>query len=127
LHLPMPVRRVECHPYVAENAGRVALMRGPLLYYVEQADNYNVDLRDLVLNGKESTARFEPDLLGGVAVLQVEAKSAVPAAGWEHCLYRTVHPRQGERQTHATSIIAVPHFAWANREAGAMRVWLRNW
>ncbi|HEX6710399.1 MAG TPA: glycoside hydrolase family 127 protein, partial [Rubrobacter sp.] len=43
LHLPMPVRRVECHPYVAENNGRVALMRGPILYCVEQADNPNVD------------------------------------------------------------------------------------
>jgi uncharacterized protein len=126
LHLPMPVRWVECHPYVAENAGRVALMRGPLLYCVEQADNHDVDLRDLVLNGKESTARFEPDLLGGVAVLQAEAKSAVPAAEWEDCLYRTVRPRQEERQTHATRIIAIPYYAWANREAGAMRVWLRN-
>jgi len=38
LALPMPVRCVECHPYVAENAGRVALMRGPLLYCVEQSD-----------------------------------------------------------------------------------------
>jgi uncharacterized protein len=26
MDLPMPVRRVECHPYVAENAGRVALL-----------------------------------------------------------------------------------------------------
>jgi uncharacterized protein len=126
LHLPMPVRRVECHPYVAENAGRVALMRGPVLYCVEQADNHDVDLRDLVLYGKESTVRFEPDLLGGVAVLQAEAKSAVPAAEWEDCLYRTVHPHQGERQTHATRIISVPYYAWANREAGAMRVWLGN-
>ena len=94
LHLPMPVRRVECHPYVAENAGRVALMRGPLLYCVEQADNRDVDLRDLVLNGTEPTVRFEPDLLGGVTVLQAEARSAPPAAGWEDRLYRTVHPRE---------------------------------
>jgi DUF1680 family protein len=69
LGLPMPVRRVECHPYVTENTGRVALMRGPLLYCAEQVDNHDVDLRDLVLDGKEPTVRFEPDLLGGVAVL----------------------------------------------------------
>jgi DUF1680 family protein len=37
-----------------------------------------------------------------------------------------VHPHQGERQTHATRIISVPYYAWANREAGAMRVWLGN-
>ena len=126
LHLPMPVRRVECHPYVAENAGRVALMRGPLLYCVEQADNRDVDLRDLVLNGTEPTVRFEPDLLGGVTVLQAEARSAPPAAAWEDRLYRTVHPRERDTQTHPTRVTLVPYYAWANREPGAMRVWLRN-
>jgi len=126
LHLPMPVRRVECHPYVAENAGRIALMRGPLLYCAEQADNQGVDLRNLVLNGEEPTVRFEPNLLGGVAVLQVEARSAAPDAGWEDCLYRTMHPHEGDTRTRATSVTAVPYYAWANREPGSMRVWLRN-
>jgi uncharacterized protein len=126
LHLPMAVRRVECHPYVAENEGRVALMRGPLLYCVEQADNHGVDLCDLVLNDKEPTDSFEPDLLGGVAVLQTEARSARPAAGWKDCLYRTVHPPERDTQTHPTRVTLVPYYAWANREQGAMRVWLRN-
>jgi uncharacterized protein len=126
LHLAMPVRRVESHPYVAENARRVALMRGPLLYCVEQTDNHGVDLRDLLLNGKEPTVRFEPDQLGGVAVLQTEARSAPPAAGWVDCLYRTVHPPERDTQTHPTRVTLVPYYAWANREPGAMRVWLRN-
>ena len=124
--LLMPVRRVECHPYITENMGRVALMRGPLLYCAEQADNHDVDLRDLVLDGKEPTVRLEPDLLGGVAVLRAEARSAALGAGWEDRLYRTAHLREGDAQTHATRVTAVPYYAWANREPGAMRVWLRN-
>jgi DUF1680 family protein len=80
----------------------------------------------LVLNDKESTVRFEPYLLGGVAVLQAEARSAPPAAGWEDCLYRTVHPPERDTQTHPTRVTLVPYYAWANREPGAMRVWLRN-
>ena len=126
IDLPMPVRRIECHPYVAENAGRVALMRGPLLYCVEQTDNQDVDPRDLVLNGKEPTVRFEPNLLGGVAVLQAEARSTAPGAGWEGPLYRTMHPRERKTRTHATGVTAVPYNAWANREPGTMRVWLRD-
>jgi len=39
MDLPMPVRRVESHPYVAENAERIALTRGPLLYCAEQIDS----------------------------------------------------------------------------------------
>ncbi|MEJ7815303.1 MAG: hypothetical protein WKF53_09010 [Rubrobacter sp.] len=68
MDLPIPVRRVECHPYVTENTGRVALMRGPLLYCVEQADNLGVDLRDLVLEDATFSARFDPELLGGVVL-----------------------------------------------------------
>jgi uncharacterized protein len=126
LGFPMPVRRVECHPYVIENTNHIALMRGPLLYCAEQVDNPGVELRDLVLDGKEPAIRLEPDLLGGVTVLQAEARLAAPDNGWEDRLYRTVHPRQGETQTHATRRTAVPYYAWANREPGAMRVWLRN-
>ena len=122
----LPVRRVECHPYVTENTGRVALMRGPLLYCAEQADNPGVDLRALLLESKEPTVRLEPDLLGGVAVLQAEARSVAPGAAWEDRLYRTVHPGEGQTQTYATRVTAVPYYAWANREPGAMRVWLRN-
>jgi DUF1680 family protein len=126
MDLPMPVRRVECHPYVAENAGRVALMRGPLLYCVEQADNHDVDLRDLILDGKEPTVSFVPGLLGGVVVLRTDARAAAPDAGWEDRLYRTAHPREGDTQTKATRVTTIPYYAWANREPGAMRVWLRN-
>jgi uncharacterized protein len=124
MDLPMPVRWVECHPYVAENAGRVALMRGPLLFCAEQIDNPGVDLRDLVLNGEEPTVRLEPDLLGGVTVLQTVAQYATPGPGWEERLYRTVHPREGDTQPHASRVTAVPYYAWANREPGTMRVWL---
>ena len=81
MDLPMPVRRIECHPYVTENSGRVALMRGPLLYCAEQTDNPGVDLRDLLLESKEPTVRFESDLLGGVAVVQGGARSAASGEG----------------------------------------------
>jgi DUF1680 family protein len=126
MDLPMPVRRVESHPYVAENAGRVALVRGPLLYCVEQIDYPGVDLRDFVLSGEEPTVRLEPDLLGGVVVLQAEAQLDPPDDGWENRLYRTGQPREGDAQTRATSVTAVPYYAWANREPGTMEVWLRN-
>jgi uncharacterized protein len=126
MDLSMPVRCVECHPYVAENAGRAVLMRGPILYCVEQTDNPGVDLRDLVLNGESPTVRFDPELLGGVVVLQDVAQLDSPDDGWEDRIYRTVHPREVDEQTRATPVTAVPYYAWANREPGAMRVWLRN-
>ena len=125
--LPMPVRRVESHPHVAENAGRVALMRGPLLYCVEQADNPGLDLRDLVLPaGEDFQVRFRPDLLGGVSTLEGRAGTEPPDGEWDGRLYRTVRNRPNDHRDYATRITAVPYYVWANREPGAMRVWLRS-
>ena len=126
LYLPMPVRRVECHPYVAENDGRVALMRGPILYCVEQADNPSVDLRDLILEDSDLHVHFDRDLLGGVVALEAGAEVAAPDDGWEDRLYRTSYPRGNEIRSGATPLTAVPLYAWANREPGAMCVWLKT-
>jgi hypothetical protein len=78
------------------------------------------------LEDADFSVHFEPELLGGVVLLMAEARAAAPDDGWEDRFYRTVHPREGEKHTHATRITAVPYYAWANREPGAMRVWLRN-
>jgi uncharacterized protein len=69
---------------------------------------------------------LDPDLLGGVAVLQAEARFAAPGARWEDRLYRTVRPREGDKRTVATRVTVVPYYAWANREPGTMRVWLKS-
>jgi DUF1680 family protein len=127
LSLPMPVSRVECHPYVAENAGRVALMRGPLLYCVEQVDNLGVDLRDVVLPPEANySVRNRSDLLGGVVVLETLAEIVPPDEGWGEHLYRGVHPRADRPQGSTVKLTAIPYYAWANRDPGPMRVWLRS-
>jgi len=130
LHLPLSARRIACHPYVAENAGRVALLRGPILYCVEQADHPNVALRDLVLlPDTELSPRPRPDLLGNIVILEGTAALDPPADGWTpNTLYQTTRggasTTNGEQNT--VPLTAVPYFAWANREPGQMHVWLRE-
>jgi uncharacterized protein len=112
---------------VAENAGRVALIRGPLLYCVEQVDNLGVDLRDVVLPPEANySVRSRPDLLGGVAVLETLAEIVPPDEGWGERLYRRVRPRTDEPQNSVVEVTAIPYYAWANRDPGPMRVWLRS-
>ena len=124
LSLPMDVRRVECHPHVAENADNVALMRGPLLYCLEGIDHPGVDLRDIVLPDDAAvTAVFDDSLLGGVVKLTAQAEAVVDDGSWAFRLYRTKGPASG---TQAVELTAVPYYAWANREAGRLQVWLRT-
>jgi DUF1680 family protein len=103
LDLPMPVQRVYAHEKVRDDQGKVALMRGPIVYCLEAVDHPGVDLSGLVLP-RESDLRAEhrAELLGGMTVLQGKALA------------------DGQRPI---TLTAVPYYAWANREQGAMTVW----
>jgi hypothetical protein len=124
IQMPMPIRRVRSHPAALENAGRVALMRGPLLYCLEAVDNPDVDLRDVSLprDGQLSSS-FRKDLLGGVQIITGEASEVVHDSAWSSALYKAT---PSEAQRRPFSITAVPYYAWANRGAGAMQIWLRQ-
>ncbi len=127
LHLPMPVRTVESYPYVLENTGRVALMRGPLLYCLEQVDNPGFDLRDLVLPpGAAPSAAFQRDLLGGVVALRSQAETVPPDDAWHDRLYRTASSEPQRQTSRSVEITAIPYYSWANREPGPMRVWVKR-
>jgi DUF1680 family protein len=127
LELPMPVRILEAHPYVAEDVGRVAVTRGPLLYCVEGADFPGVDLRDLELHpARPIEATWEPDLLGGAVLLRGAATIRPVEEAWRGQLYRRAAAGGGREPARPVELTAVPYFAWGNRDRGAMRVWLRR-
>jgi DUF1680 family protein len=127
LDLPMAVRQVESHPYVAGNNGRVALLRGPLLYCIERADNPGFDPLDLYLPaGAAFTVEHHPNLPGGVVALRGPARALPPGAAWEGHLYRPARPRAAGPEGRLIEVTAIPYYAWANREPGPMQVWLRS-
>lgn len=123
---PMPVRRMESHPYVAENQSHVALMRGPLVYCLEAADHRGHDLRDFVLSNRARIETEErPFLLGGVTVLTAPLESC-PLEDDYDMLYFTHQARPRKCAAQAVEMTAIPYYAWANRTAGQMAVWIRT-
>jgi DUF1680 family protein len=117
LDLPMPVRHIESHPHVTENAGRIAVARGPIVYCVESPD-----VADLAIpTDAEWTPTWHPDLLGGVVTLTTTAHLRRPT-DWPDTLYRTARP--ATPTVTPTKVNAIPYYAWANRAADPMRVWL---
>ncbi|MFK7850270.1 MAG: glycoside hydrolase family 127 protein [Akkermansiaceae bacterium] len=104
LSLPMEPRRVLSNEKIIANKGKVALMRGPVVYCLEGTDHPGIDLSKLtLLRDSDLKAEHRPDLLGGVTVLTGQAIDA-----------------DGE----AVELTAVPYYAWANREKGQMTVWI---
>lgn len=126
LKLPMPVRLVRSHPHLFENSGRVAVMRGPLLYCLEQADNPGIDPRDVILGSAQHFRdEYRADLLGGATVLRTPAAVETPPDQWGSQLYLD-DDRLVTGARYETEIVLIPYFLWANREPGRMEVWLRR-
>jgi uncharacterized protein len=130
LHLPMPVRALEAHPYLTDAANRIALTRGPLLYCIEGADHSSHDVRDLsVPYGADGLPDMEPvtlDSLPGVVALRGDAlEESGDAAAWGETLYRRIRLEEEPGELGPAVMTAIPYCVWANRAPGRMEVWLR--
>jgi DUF1680 family protein len=111
LTLPMPIRRVVADPRVKDDEGRVALARGPLVYCAEWPDNNGHALNLVIPDGARFTSEFDRRLLNGVQVV----------TGTVTVLNRST---AGRIQEQPHRLVAIPYYAWANRGAGEMQVWL---
>ena len=100
LSLPMPVRRVAANPAVEDDRGRVAIERGPLVYCLEGPDNGGEVATRVLPDAAVLTPEARPDLLNGVVVIK--------AAG------------------EAPGLTLIPYYAWANRGASNMEVWIKR-
>ncbi|MGW0232028.1 glycoside hydrolase family 127 protein [Actinopolymorpha singaporensis] len=122
LDFTMPVRQIGTHPRVAAGHRRVAVTRGPLVYCVEQSDHADAAVADLRLAGEETwRPEFAADLLGGVVTLHTTGSAL--KVDEDEPLHRPYVPAE-PLPTRPAEITAVPYYAWANREAGPMRVFL---
>ena len=106
LDLPMPVRRVYANPKVKDDAGRVALQRGPVVYCLEGADNGPALLHTYLPADASLQAEHRADLLGGVTVLKGKGMT------------------RRETGDLPADLVAVPYCAWDHRAAGPMAVWV---
>lgn len=116
IRFDMPVRRVYANPAVRADTGRVALMRGPLVYCLEGLDN-PAPLQSLRLP-RDSQFGIHPapnGVLTGNLILTAQGLQSVSGPA----LYSDEPPRQ-ER----VPLTAIPYYAWGNRGLNQMLVWI---
>lgn len=112
ISLPMEPRRVKADSRVKDNTGKMALMRGPMIYCVEWPDFESKRVLNLVLPAEaELKTTFKPDFLGGVSVIEGKGSSVKKT-------------EDGKLVDSPVNITAIPYFTWANRGSGEMAVWL---
>lgn len=120
LVLDMPARYVRANRRIRENAGQVALQRGPVVYCLEEADNGDA-LHCVRANTQaEVEMVYEPDTLGGVVVLTTDGLREQPGSPDEAAYTYADAP-----EAKPVKLRWIPYYAWANRGVGEMRVWIR--
>ncbi len=124
LTMPMQIRLITSHPHVTYNTCRVAIKRGPIVYCLEQADNPRYDVWDVVIPADAKLmARYDPNLLNGVVVIEGNG-FVLDRSPWEGNLYLPIEKVQLKMKP--IKFVAIPYYAWANREPGPMIVWIRT-
>ncbi len=110
LDLPMEVRRIVANDNAEDLRGRVALERGPIVFCLEGNDQKDSTVfNKYILNSAAITSHFDRDLLGGVVVLEGQAKEL---------------RRDGEVAD--VAFRAIPYSTWNNRGSQQMEVWVAS-
>lgn len=116
LDLPMPVEQIRASPLVRADLGKAALMRGPLVYCFESADN-GARVRSLTLEQARFTAGKPSELDGSLTLEGMTTLASNSNSG--PALYRN--------EAHSTQTVnatAIPYYANLNRGPVDMTVWV---
>ncbi|MCL1819571.1 MAG: glycoside hydrolase family 127 protein [Oscillospiraceae bacterium] len=119
LRFDMRPKIIYTSPKSQNNNGKAAVMRGPLVYCAEQADN-GENLGAVILPSEAAFA--ETGAVDGLPPETVMLKSpAHRYTGQGDVLYTAAPPKLSD-----TEVKLVPYFLWANRNVGEMRVFLHH-
>jgi len=119
LNFRMEVRMMEADPRVYADCGKIALMRGPLVYCLEEADN-GKNLCDIrIAQNPCFKVTYQPNLLNGITAITFKGSHRKEDFGGS--LYRE-YTSEREEATYT----AVPYYAWCNRGEGEMTVWIQR-
>lgn len=119
LNLPMEPVFYQADTRVRDDVGKVALMRGPMVYCAEEADNGDeMDLLEVDAASRPS-AYEENGELGNIVVIEADGRRICPRH--PHRLYE---PYRGYTYD-PVKIKFIPYYLWCNRGAGEMKTYLR--
>ena len=110
---------VRANPEVREDAGKVAIVRGPLVYCLEEVDNGS-NLSMLSVDTEQVLSCEESDVCGGCIVVKAKGKRMC-AEQWTEGLYGKQKLTKKD-----VELTAVPYYCWNNRGMGEMEVWIRE-
>ena len=118
----MPAVCYRANQLVRKDADKLAVMRGPIVYCLEECDN-GKNLHLLHLGAKRNfEVEYEAEELGGIVRLNCEGEREILDAQDEPLYTAEARGEEGTRRAPVHSVLRV----WANRGVGEMTVWVRE-
>lgn len=114
-----PAKFVYANPQVRADSGKAAIVRGPLVYCLEEIDN-SQNLPAIFVDTDESLKEEKSDLFGGIVIVKAKGKKIVEASVYDS-LYSGEKP-----QLEDVELTAIPYPYWNNRGEGEMLVWMKE-
>ncbi len=102
--IPMDIHVVKANPKVTEDAGKIAIERGPFVFCIEETDNGKEMSRFILPENPNLKVNFDIGVLNGL--LTITGDALIP----------------GDKTLH--SFKAIPYFLWNNRGINEMKVWI---
>ena len=120
IHFDMPVRTVVANGKVADDKGKVAVERGPLVYCAEAVDNQNEPVLRAVMAKKPAFS-----LVDNYGIENTETKGA-PAFSVKAIQTSSQvldQATDGTVSVKNQKLTLIPYYAWNHRGANQMNVW----
>ena len=119
LTLPMEIRVMSADSRVRENQGKVAVVKGPVVYCAEEADN-GKDLHLLHLIPEQEMS------MGTIQIAKQDFPSIeAKAMRQKPVVSENIYAADQKPEYEETTLHLIPYYAWANRGENEMSVWLR--
>lgn len=114
-------RFVHANPKVRWDSGKVCIMKGPLVYALEEVENGSNLGAVMVSTNQELVEKYEEDLFNGTTVIHLKGMRISESNWKDKKLYDTRKVNFEEM-----SLKAIPYAYWNNRGEGEMLVWMKE-
>ena len=119
-NMDITARIVRSNPKVRENIGKITVMRGPVVYCLEEEDNGN-NLHEIEMPAStQFKEEYRPDMLGGIVTISATGRK-IKESDSDDLYIDNTNPEYEDKD-----LLWIPYYAWDNRHTGEMMVWVRD-
>lgn len=111
--LPMHAQHIYANKNVKADEGRFAIQYGPVVYCLEGKDNKDSVVQNIVVEKNAAlNVSYNPSMLNGINIITMQGEGTKRQLNTDALI------------TAQQTVTAIPYYAWNNRGAGEMEVWI---